>query len=195
MWRLLFFNPAIIYRSGCTKPGKWAVKYLCTRTMYCLFLRPWYLSLQLFGQCGIFCWSFYEWRRRTWIWMLVFNATFSNISLYHGDQFSGGGSGNTDPGQAIGKLYHLQLRVECTQFFKLPSWARTHAVLVIGLKETSFEYSYNYKHNQYFTCSSNCIYICLHNLYICQIIFPSFTDIYVTRIAIVLIKKKKIKKK
>jgi hypothetical protein len=27
--------------------------------------------------------------------MLVFNATFSNISLYHGDQFSGGGSRNT----------------------------------------------------------------------------------------------------
>jgi hypothetical protein len=33
---------------------------------------------------------------------------------------------------AIGKLYHLRLRVECTLFNNLQSWARTHAVLVIG---------------------------------------------------------------
>ena len=37
-----------------------------------------------------------------------------------------------DPGQATGKLYHLRLRVECTLFCNLQSWARTHAVLVIG---------------------------------------------------------------
>jgi hypothetical protein len=32
-------------------------------------------------------------------------------------------------------LYHLQLRVECTLFCNLQSWARTHAVLVISLYE------------------------------------------------------------
>jgi hypothetical protein len=36
---------------------------------------------------------------------------------------------------ATGKLYHLRLRVECTLFCDLQSWARTHAVLVIGLYE------------------------------------------------------------
>jgi hypothetical protein len=41
----------------------------------------------------------------------------------------------TDPGQATGKLSHLRLRVECTLFCYLQSWARTHAVLVIGLYE------------------------------------------------------------
>jgi hypothetical protein len=40
-----------------------------------------------------------------------------------------------DHGQATGKLYHLQLRVECTFFFYLQSQVRTHAVLVIGLYE------------------------------------------------------------
>jgi hypothetical protein len=33
------------------------------------------------------------------------------------------------------KLYHLRLRVECTFFCNLQSWARTHAVLVISLYE------------------------------------------------------------
>jgi hypothetical protein len=37
--------------------------------------------------------------------------------------------------QATGKLYYLRLRVECTLFCNLQSWARTHAVLVIGLNE------------------------------------------------------------
>jgi hypothetical protein len=37
----------------------------------------------------------------------------------------------TDHGLATGKLYHLQLRVECTLFCNLQSRARTHAVLVI----------------------------------------------------------------
>ena len=32
---------------------------------------------------------------------------------------------DTDPGQATGKLYHLRLRVECTFFCNLQSWART----------------------------------------------------------------------
>jgi len=50
----------------------------------------------------------------------VFNTTFS-----------GGGSWSTrratDPGQATGKLYHLQLRVECTRFVmykpgRKPTW-------------------------------------------------------------------------
>jgi hypothetical protein len=37
--------------------------------------------------------------------------------------------------KATGKLYHLRPRVECTLFCNLQSWARTHAVLVIGLYE------------------------------------------------------------
>jgi hypothetical protein len=41
----------------------------------------------------------------------------------------------TDHGQATGKLYHLRLRVECTLCCHLQTWARTHAVLVIGLYE------------------------------------------------------------
>ena len=36
---------------------------------------------------------------------------------------------------STGKLYHLRLRVECTFICNLQSWARTHAVLVIGLYE------------------------------------------------------------
>ena len=111
--------------------------------------------------------------------------------------FSGGGRRNTrrEP-LTLGKQLVNFITCSCKSsapICNLQSWARTHAVLVIGLKETSF--GYNYEHNQYFTCSSSCIYICLHNLYICQIIFPSFTDICVTRIAIVLIKKKKEKRK
>jgi hypothetical protein len=46
-----------------------------------------------------------------------------------------GWEGTTDHRQAIGKLYHLRLRVECTLFCNLQSRARTHAVLVIGLYE------------------------------------------------------------
>ena len=37
--------------------------------------------------------------------------------------------------QSTGKLYHMRLWVECTLFCNLQSWARTHAVLVIGLYE------------------------------------------------------------
>jgi hypothetical protein len=43
--------------------------------------------------------------------------------------------GENDPEQATGKLYHLRLRVECTFFFNLQSWARTYIILVIGLYE------------------------------------------------------------
>ena len=59
------------------------------------------------------------------------------IQLYHGDQFKWWmkTERTTDHGQATGKLYHLWLRVECTSFCNLQSWARTHAVLVIGLYE------------------------------------------------------------
>jgi len=61
------------------------------------------------------------------------------FQLYHGDQFSGGGSRSTrrEP-LTMGKqleLYHLRLRVECTLFCNLQSRVRTHAVLVIGLYE------------------------------------------------------------
>jgi hypothetical protein len=43
--------------------------------------------------------------------------------------------GENHHGQVTGKLYYLRLRVECTLFCNLQSWAQTHAVLVIGLYE------------------------------------------------------------
>ena len=49
-----------------------------------------------------------------WIWILVFNATFSYIME---TSFSGWKNRREpDPGQATGKLDHLRLRVECTLF-------------------------------------------------------------------------------
>jgi hypothetical protein len=67
----------------------------------------------------------------------VFNATFSNISAisWRPVLVVEEAGEITDHGQATGKLYHLQLRVECTLFCNLQSQARTHAVLVIGLYE------------------------------------------------------------
>jgi len=57
------------------------------------------------------------------------------FQLYHGDQFKKWKKPEypgrtTDHGQAIGKLYHLRLRVECTLFCNLQSLAWTHAVHV-----------------------------------------------------------------
>jgi hypothetical protein len=43
--------------------------------------------------------------------------------------------GATDHGQATGKLYHLQLQVECTLICNLQNRAQTHAVLVMGFYE------------------------------------------------------------
>ena len=75
-----------------------------------------------------------------WIWFLVFNATFTNISAISWwpvlvVEEAGYPERTTDPGQAIGKLYHLWLRVEYTLFCNLQSWVQTHAVLVMGLYE------------------------------------------------------------
>jgi len=73
-----------------------------------------------------------------------FNGVLTPLSaifqLYHGDQFQWWKKPEypertTDHGQATGKLYHLQLWVECTLFSNLQSRVRTHAVLVIGLYE------------------------------------------------------------
>ena len=74
------------------------------------------------------------------IWILVFNATFSNISaiswrlvlVWRKREYP---ERTTDPGKATGKLDHLRLRVDCTLFCNLQIWARTHAVVVIGLYE------------------------------------------------------------
>jgi hypothetical protein len=71
---------------------------------------------------------------------LVFNATFSNISAISWRPVLVVGKPEypektIDHGQAAGKLYHFRLRVECTLFCNLQNWARTHAVLVIGLYE------------------------------------------------------------
>jgi hypothetical protein len=47
----------------------------------------------------------------------VFNATFSNISaISWRPVLVVEEAGVLDHGQAIGKLYHLRLRVECTLF-------------------------------------------------------------------------------
>ena len=84
--------------------------------------------------------------RKNMGWLIdffVFNATFSNISatnVCHGDLFQWWKKPEytertTNHGQATGRLYHLRLRVECTLFCYLQSWARTHLVLVIGLYE------------------------------------------------------------
>jgi hypothetical protein len=68
---------------------------------------------------------------------LCFNATFSNISAIPVlvVEEAGVPGVNTDHGQATGKLYHLRLRGQCSQFCNLQSRARTHAILVIGLYE------------------------------------------------------------
>jgi hypothetical protein len=75
-----------------------------------------------------------------WIDFWVFNATFSNISPMSWRpvlvvEEVGVPVRTTDHGQAIGKLYHFRLRIECSLLCNYPSWARTHAVLVIGLHE------------------------------------------------------------
>ena len=54
--------------------------------------------------------------------------------------FSGGESRSTrrEPptlGKQLVNFYHLRLRAKCALFCYLQSWARTHAVLVIGLYE------------------------------------------------------------
>jgi len=49
----------IIAISACIKPGKCAVMYLCVRGYwFCLFLWFWHFILELFRQCGIFCFLF-----------------------------------------------------------------------------------------------------------------------------------------
>jgi hypothetical protein len=54
-------------------------------------------------------------------WLLVLNATFSNISAISWRpvlvvEEAGVPERTTDHGQVTGKLYHLRLRVECTLF-------------------------------------------------------------------------------
>jgi hypothetical protein len=71
---------------------------------------------------------------------MVFNATFNNFSAVSRWPVSVVEEARvpertTDHRQATGKCYHLRLPVECTLFCNLQSWARTHAVLVIGLYE------------------------------------------------------------
>ena len=70
----------------------------------------------------------------------VLTPLLAIFQLYHGDQFYWWKKPEypertTDYEQATGKLDHLRLRVECTIFCNLQSWARTHAILVIGFYE------------------------------------------------------------
>ena len=82
-------------------------------------------------------------RRRNqfgYIYLLCLTPLSAIFQLYHGDQFQWWKKPEypertTDHGQAIGKLYHLRLRVECTLCCNLQSRARTHAEQVIGLYE------------------------------------------------------------
>jgi hypothetical protein len=70
----------------------------------------------------------------------VFSASFRNTSaiswrtvlVVEEARVSGANHGY---GQATGKIYHLELRVECTAICNLQSWAPIYAVLVIGLCE------------------------------------------------------------
>ena len=69
--------------------------------------------------------------------LLVFNATFSNISAISWQpvlvmEYP---ERTTDHGQATGQLYYLRLQVKCILFCNLQSRVRTHAILVIGLYE------------------------------------------------------------
>jgi len=77
-----------------------------------------------------------------WLTDLLCLTPISAIfQLYHGDhQFLWWKKPEypertTDHEQATGKLYHLQLRVECTLFCNLQSQVQTDVVLVIGLYE------------------------------------------------------------
>ena len=70
----------------------------------------------------------------------MFSATFSNISAISWRPVlvvteAEYAERTTDHGQGTGKLYHLQLRVDCILFCNLQSRARSHVVLVIGLYE------------------------------------------------------------
>jgi hypothetical protein len=69
-------NPATFYWSACTKPGKWAVLYLCIKGID-FYLFFWYLILELFLQCGIFCFWFYYFL--VWHWYEEFEDTKRGI--------------------------------------------------------------------------------------------------------------------
>ena len=45
--------------NGCTKSGKRAIVYLCQWFQFCLFLRFFYLILELFRQYGIFLYFYF----------------------------------------------------------------------------------------------------------------------------------------
>ena len=71
----------------------------------------------------------YDIQRNDWLidWLLVFNATFRNISAISWRpvlvvEEAGYTERTTDHGHATGKLYHLRLRVECTLFVIYKSW-------------------------------------------------------------------------
>ena len=111
MWGLSFFNPAIFYRSGCTKPGKWAVTYLCTITIDFVI--------------------YYD--RHIWV------CNCSDSVVYY--------------------VYHL-----VNAGHQLWFWLQLRTRSIFHVFQQ------------------------LYTLCMCQIIFPSFTDICVTRIVSVLIK-------
>ena len=77
---------------------------------------------------------------KIWFDLWCVNATISSISAISWrpvlvvEEATVPGE-NHRPGAETGKLDHLRLRVECTLFCNSQSWARTHAVLVIGLHE------------------------------------------------------------
>ena len=75
-----------------------------------------------------------------WIWILVFNATFSNISaiswrpvLVVEEARVPGENHRPTMCKQLVNFITLRLRVDCILFSNLQSRAQTHAVLVIGL--------------------------------------------------------------
>ena len=122
-----------------SRPQRPLIAYISTCKFSYMYIV--YHMLAVIAASYMYAYEIY-WNQNTWIWIwiwiLVFNATFSNISaiswrpvlVVEEARLPGQ---NHRPGQATGKRFHLRLRVECTLFSNLQSWARTHAVLVIGL--------------------------------------------------------------
>jgi hypothetical protein len=115
---------------------RWTSSYRIIQCIH-MYMQMWFLLNVwcLHRQCNHS--RFYTKVLIDWFWFLVLTPLSAVFQLYHGDQFKWWRNleRTTYHGQATGKLYHLRLRVKCTLFCNLQSWARTHAVLVIGLYE------------------------------------------------------------
>ena len=55
-----FCSIAFVMDSICSKPGKWAVMYVCAKGIILAFSTILFLILELFRQRGMFCFLFYQ---------------------------------------------------------------------------------------------------------------------------------------